>query len=150
MSLRVLLGNGADTFNGGNGLSNIETGLGADTINGGSGFESVNYFDSAEGVTVNLDTGINTGGTAQGDILTNIERILGSDFDDNLTGSSGNDILRGLSGNDIIIGGDGIDVIIGDRGMDTLTGGTGSDIFELFDYSNNAVSYTHLTLPTKA
>ena len=136
-SLTVLLGNGADTFNGGNGFSFINTGLGADTVNGGTGFERVSYSDSTVGVTVNLDTGVNTGGTAQGDILNNIEAVTGSNFDDILIGSTGNDIFTASGGNDIIIGGDGSDDFSGGGGMDTLTGGAGADFFQVFSYFNN-------------
>ena len=154
-SLTVSLGNGADTFNGGNGSSFIWTGTGADTVNGGAGFDQLSYSDSTEGVTINLDTGVNLGGTALGDTLNNVDFISGSNFDDSLTGSSGNDSFNGSNGNDVISGLDGQDflsggsgddtidgslgndTIRGERGVDTLTGGAGSDRFEFFHYTDN-------------
>src|SRR5262245_50793392 len=44
-------------------------GAGADRLDGGLGSDTASYVDSPEGVVVNLDTGQNFGGTAQGDTL---------------------------------------------------------------------------------
>jgi len=135
--LEVFLGSGNDTFNGGDGTSFIRTGLGADTINGGSGFEIVFYEDSAEAVNINLDTGIFTGGTAEGDVLTNIERIFGSNFDDVLIGSSGNDTFFGGDGDDIVNTGGGDDLLFSSNGNMVFTGGSGADDFNIFSLFGN-------------
>ena len=101
------------------------------------------YIRSDAGVNVNLETGINTGGHAQGDILIGIEAVVGSNYDDAIIGGSnndyisaakGNDILNGGYGNDTLLGGAGNDVLSGDGGSDKLYGESGADIF-LFEAS---------------
>ena len=57
-----------------------------------------------EGVTVDLSTGMGTGGEAMGDTLANIELIWGSEKDD-----------------DVFISGSGGDIIEGDGGSDTVS-----------------------------
>ena len=78
----------------------------------------------AAAVTVNLLTGVNTGGDAQGDTLTGIENIFGSNAGaDNLTGNGGNNVLNGYGGNDTLNGGAGNDTLNGGLGNDTLAAG---------------------------
>src|SRR5262249_31192703 len=75
------------------------------------------YFRSAVGVTVSLVAGAtNTGGDAQGDVLSNIENLEGSGFNDTLTGNAGNNILDGLQGNDTLTGNGGVDTYKFDLG----------------------------------
>lgn len=62
-------------------------------------------------------------GDALGDVLTSIENLLGSAFDDLLTGNDGTNVLAGLEGNDTLKGG---------GGADTLDGGSGSDTASYF------------------
>jgi Ca2+-binding RTX toxin-like protein len=102
----------------GNGLDNIISGgAGADTINGGAGIDTASYASSSAGVTVSLVAGAaNTGGTAQGDVLSNIENLTGSAFNDALTGNSGNNVLAGAAGNDTLTGGAGADTYLFGRG----------------------------------
>jgi Ca2+-binding RTX toxin-like protein len=128
--------NGADTILGfgGNdiifglgGNDEIKGGGGADTINGGSGTDTANYSDSAEGVVVNLASGLGFGGTAEGDTLTSIENLTGSAHEDILTGNDGANVLTGLEDDDILKGGGGADTLFGDSGNDTLKGGGGAD-----------------------
>jgi Ca2+-binding RTX toxin-like protein len=61
-------------------------------------------------VTVNLATQTASGGHAAGDVLFDIENIIGTALNDNLTGDNGDNVLRG-----------------GDGGTDWLSGGGGSD-----------------------
>lgn len=77
-------------------------------------------------------------GDAQGDVLSGIENLTGSDHDDRLggdgganvlDGGDGGDILAGHGGNDVLIGGAGDDVLGGGEGRDRLTGGADSDRF---------------------
>src|SRR5688500_9900297 len=102
---------------GGNDL--ILGGAGADAITGGSGTDTSSYTDSATGVTVNLESGLGFGGTAEGDTLTSIENLIGSAHDDFLIGNAGNNVLTGLEDNDILKGGGGADTLYGDSGSDT-------------------------------
>jgi len=79
-----------------------------------------------------------SGGDAEGDVLSNIENLHGSKYDDILAGDGGNnllegwdgnDTLSGLEGDDYLVGGAGNDSLVGGYGNDTLTGGIGDDIF---------------------
>jgi Ca2+-binding RTX toxin-like protein len=98
----TLTGNAGDNWFWGNG--------GADTINGGDGIDGASYFYSTAGVNVSLMAGaVNTGGDAQGDILSNVESLQGSTFNDTLTGNAGNNVLYGEAGNDTLIGNGGVD-----------------------------------------
>ena len=134
-----LAGNGdADFLNGGGGNDTLFGGGGADNLNGGAGFDRVGYFFSAAAVTVNLNTGRGSGGLANGDTLSNIEAVSGSDkfgdtlighagVDVELSGNGGDDFLKGLNGNDTLLGGTGNDTLRGGFGDDVLNGGKGSD-----------------------
>ena len=48
-------------------------------------------------------TGIGSGGDAQGDTLSNIENLTGSNFDDTLEGNAGNNVLAGGLGTDTVL-----------------------------------------------
>ena len=119
---------GNDTLNGGDGNDTLAGGDGNDALNGGNGSDVASYANAASAVTVSLaiSTTQATGG-AGNDILSQIEGLTGSNFNDTLTGGSGNDTLDGGSGNDSLDGGVGNDTLIGGDGNDTLNGGTGTD-----------------------
>ncbi|MBC3383236.1 calcium-binding protein [Pseudomonas sp. SWRI179] len=95
-------------------------GAGADVIDGRDGVDQAWYINSSAAVEINLQTGIHQGGDAQGDVLTNVERIMGSQFNDSMTGDSLANWLEGGLGDDTIYGGDGADYIYG--GLYTATG----------------------------
>ena len=117
-------GAGADTFTGGAGKDTLVGGGGADSLNGGAGLDVVTYAASLAGVTVNLTTNVNAGGDAAGDKLANIETIIGSGLNDNITGdANANTILAG-SGDDTLSGGAG--------GNDSISGEDGDDTFTMF------------------
>ena len=119
---------GTDTLAGGAGNDAINGGADADAINGGAGIDIADYNGSGVGVTVNLATNINTGGYAQGDMLTNVENVQGSAFADTLTGDGVANTLWGMAGNDGLNGGAGWDTLEGGDGDDQLNGGAGGDI----------------------
>ena len=159
---RLLGGDGNDTIFGGDGVDTIFGqdgddilfggagndfffgGSGADSHDGGTGTDTVSYLASSSGVTVNLQTG-GTGGDAAGDTYTNIERIFGTSFDDNIRGSDGNDVLLGNGGDDFIDGGAGNDTLIGGAGIDSfgysVTQG-GADVISGFFVSNEVIYFT--------
>lgn len=91
----TLIGDGQD--------NTLTGGAGADSLNGGAGIDMASYADSTSGVSVNLATGIGTGGDAEGDRLSNIEIIEGSAFSDTLTGSVGISTLKGGTGIDTAV-----------------------------------------------
>lgn len=127
---------GNDSLKGGDGNDVLEGGAGSDTLNGGNGFDTASYAQSLAAVSVNLSSGANAGGHAQGDVFQSIEGVVGSAFGDTIVGSNANNVLAGLAGDDSIAGNGGDDVIdlgagndlgYGDAGGDELRGGAGSD-----------------------
>jgi Ca2+-binding RTX toxin-like protein len=137
-TIRGLAGN--DSIMGGDGSDTIDGGAGADTIDGGNNSgDVVDYATSNAAVSVNLSTNVNTGGHAQGDSLTSIEKIWTSYFDDTVVGDSNNNYIYDGGGNDQLFGGDGNDSLDGADGADTLDGGNGVDQVD-YRYSNAAVN----------
>ena len=116
-----------DTLIGGSNWMYFIGGGGAERIEAGSGGGMAAYWTSGSAVTINLATGVNEGGDAQGDVLFNINEIVGSSFNDRITGDANANVLHGGAGNDSIDGGAGDDWIEGGAGADTLIGGTGID-----------------------
>ena len=123
-------GPGNDTLNGGDHDDTLIGGTGADTLEGGPGIDTASYAASPAAVTVNLTTGIGSGGDAAGDalILLTIERVIGSAFNDTLTGDTSNNTLIGGNGGDTLYGAGGIDTLYGQNGADFLNGQAGRDI----------------------
>ncbi len=60
------------------------------------------YKHAKAGVTVDLSTGMGTGGEAEGDTLTNIELIWGSEHADTFISGPGGDIIEGDGGSDTV------------------------------------------------
>ena len=145
---------GANTIRGLAGNDMIEGLGGADTIDGGTGTDTASYRNSPSGVKVDLLTGAASGGHAQGDTLSGIENLVGSEHNDvlygdnsanvivggdghdqlearsgndRLEGGDGNDRLAGYSGDDVLLGGDGNDLLLGGNGADVINGGDGVD-----------------------
>jgi Ca2+-binding RTX toxin-like protein len=100
----------ADTLTGNAGNNTLTGGAAGDVLDGGAGIDTASYAGSIAGVTVNLATGLASGGHAAGDMLTNIENMIGSVFADVLTGNAGNNTLTGGAGGDVLDGGAGIDM----------------------------------------
>ena len=130
---------GDDRLWGSGGDDILEGGAGADTLNGGAGADHAYYTGSSVGVLVRLhNANAVKFGEAEGDTLTGIEHIVGSnhndvlagDGEDNLLdGGDGDDVLYGgpAGGDDMMYGGNGDDRVFGGRGNDILTGGAGND-----------------------
>ncbi|MGL4962776.1 MAG: calcium-binding protein [Inquilinus sp.] len=113
---------GDDSLKGRGGSDVLRGGAGADKLDGGSGdgSDTVSYWLSSVGVTVNLATGTGHGGDAEGDTLTGFEILSGSQGNDFLTGDVFANTLQGWNGDDVLEGG---------IGKDVLTGGAGADRF---------------------
>ncbi|MDJ0820932.1 MAG: hypothetical protein QNJ09_03850 [Paracoccaceae bacterium] len=116
-------GAGNDEIDGGAGNDFILGGEGSDILDGGAGVDTATYAGSAAGVTVGLDGSAGTGGDAEGDLLFNIENLIGSGFDDRLEGDGGANRLLGGAGNDTLSGGAGFDVFVlqNGGGQNTIT-----------------------------
>src|SRR5450830_710665 len=92
-------GAGADTIIGGSGNTYFEGGAGADVLTGGTqGVNTAGYKTSTAGVTVDLTTGLGTGGDAQGDVLSNIQNLIGSAYNDTFVANNKVNNLDGGSG----------------------------------------------------
>lgn len=72
------------------------------------------------GVSVNLKTGVVSGGDAQGDVISNFKNVIGTMAHDTLIGDDNDNRIEGWFGNDTISGGAGNDTLDGGRGSDTL------------------------------
>lgn len=140
----VLIGDaGNNVINGDNGNDLLIGGAGGDTLTGGNGTDTVSYVNALSGIAVTIN-GVGTLGDANGDVLSSIENLIGSAFDDVMTGDGGNNVIDGGLGNDIINGGAGIDTInyltaasavtvnLSNAGVNT-TGGAGSDTLTNFE-----------------
>ena len=107
-------GKSNDTLHGGAGHDYLEGGAGADALDGGEGGgDRAGYELSDAGVTVNFATGTAAGGHAEGDTLTNIENLRGSDHADTLTAGRASSFLYGGAGNDVLDGRYGDDELNG-------------------------------------
>lgn len=146
-------------------IENITTGSGNDVIvasnvanriDGGAGNNTVDYQNSAAGITVNivdstvesLVTGANTN-PAENDVLINIQNVLGSALGDNITvgnfnsvidGREGNNILRAGNGNNTISAGSGNDSIISGNGNNTINAGAGNNNVNVGNGNNTITS----------
>ncbi|NES00293.1 MAG: hypothetical protein F6J86_42005, partial [Symploca sp. SIO1B1] len=132
---------GNDILIGGAGNDRLFGGTGVDYFDGGEGNDLV-YFEENSAVTADLSQGratyINDAGIEVVETLINIERLVGTAFDDQLIGDAGNNDLHGIDGNDILIGGDGNDRLFGGTGVDYFDGGEGNDI--VYFEENSAVT----------
>ncbi|WP_240475619.1 beta strand repeat-containing protein [Herbaspirillum rhizosphaerae] len=89
-------GAGVDTIIGGSGNTYFQGNAGADVLTGGTqGVNTAGYKTSTAGVTVDLTTGLGTGGDAQGDVLSNIQNLIGSAYSDTFVA---NDKVNRLDG----------------------------------------------------
>ena len=114
-------GGGDDKIYGGDGNDIVAGGAGADSLQGDDGLDTLNYWESALGVTVNLGANTASGGDAQGDTISGFENIWGSNGgNDDLFGSDGANFLLGGLGDDVIGGGASGDTLMGEGGWDTL------------------------------
>ena len=124
----VFLGlGGANSLYGGEGKDRFYSGQDGDLIDGGAGIDSVFYASSGSGVLVDLQSGVGQFGFAEGDRLSAVENLYGSNHNDTLSGDGGANQLVGQAGDDILMGLGGSDRLFGREGNDTLIGGDGGD-----------------------
>eukprot|EP00456_Euglypha_rotunda_P036711 TRINITY_DN281_c0_g1_i2.p1 TRINITY_DN281_c0_g1~~TRINITY_DN281_c0_g1_i2.p1 ORF type:complete len:1237 (+),score=395.78 TRINITY_DN281_c0_g1_i2:1656-5366(+) len=114
-------------------------------FDGGAGIDTIDYSKSSRSVGVAFAMPVQFG--AGGDVLVNVENIIGSAFNDSLrggtganviSGEDGDDILFGDGGDDALYGGSGNDWMNGQWGDDTLVGGAGNDTY-LVDSSGDKI-----------
>ena len=113
-------GPGNDLLNGGAGDDTLDGGTGATTFLGGGvgqGTDTATYRGSTPGVVVDFAAGAdNRGGT-----LTDMEIVVGTEGDDQVTGSTANEGFEGRGGDDSFLGRAGADFFRGGSGgSDTM------------------------------
>ncbi|PAX06764.1 choice-of-anchor L domain-containing protein [Sphingomonas lenta] len=128
-------GDGADRLSGGTEDDELSGGKGGDTLDGGAGVDTVDYSqanrDVGVGVTIMLNAGefAGSGGEANGDVLRDVENIVGTDFRDWIDARKVgfNTYLEGGAGSDWLFGGAGQDFLQGSAGTDYMDGGALED-----------------------
>ncbi|MDQ0423557.1 Ca2+-binding RTX toxin-like protein [Peteryoungia aggregata LMG 23059] len=96
-------GGAADSLSGGAGNDTLVGGAGGDTLNGGVGIDTADYSGSFAAISIDLANGTGSGGDAEGDTFSGIEKLIGTTFDDVfVSGAAGNHFVGG-SGNDIYL-----------------------------------------------
>ena len=119
---------GRDILSGRAGADILSGGYAGDQLDGGSGSDIASYYTSISGVAINLTTGTASGGDAQGDTLTSIEGLSGSNLgNDSLAGNAGANALQGWGGDDALTGAGGKDTLIGGAGADRFIYGSVAD-----------------------
>lgn len=101
----------ADTLTGDGGDNILIGGTGADSLVGDAGNDWASYEFATGRVNASLAAGAGTFGEANGDVLSGIENLRGSAFNDTLTGDAGDNILEGGNGADSLVGGAGFDIV---------------------------------------
>ncbi len=124
---------------------------GNDVLTGTLANDTVTYAYATAPVTVSLAVTTpqntqNTGGAGL-DTLTDIDNLIGSDFNDNLIGNTQNNALEGGAGNDTLNGGTAADSLIGGLGDDFYNVDNEADtvienINEGTDKVSSSVTYT--------
>ena len=88
-------------------------------IDGGDGTDTIDYSAAASAMNIDLRVGSSVGdGT---DVLSSIENVIGSLFEDHIVGNGGANLLDGGPSDDKIDGGGGDDTLIGGEGSDTVS-----------------------------
>lgn len=137
-------GPGDDELFGNGGNDTLLGHFGKDLIDGGDGVDTVTYYYAGSSVYAEAN-GEPISGTAreQDTIATNVENIVGSEFDDELVGNDSDNFIKGLGGNDTITANGGNNVLWGGNGndfffaqngnADTVDGGNGDNDGEFDD-----------------
>src|SRR5450830_1128525 len=108
--------NGIEIIQGSAAADTFISGGTADQFNGSSGIDIIDYSGSSAAVTVTLGSinvaSVGSGGDAEGDKLTNFERVVGSTYNDTLSSDTSGHLLEGGLGNDVyVINGAGVSVL---------------------------------------
>lgn len=134
---------GNDVVHLGAGIDYVRAGGGREEFHGSSGHDSLSYYDSSKGVTVNLATNAVSRGWASNDIISGFENVSGSRIGhDKIYGTDGFNTIRTYGGNDKVYAGGGTDkVYLGDGndyvrvggGREEFHGGSGRDTISYYD-----------------
>jgi Ca2+-binding RTX toxin-like protein len=122
---------GANTLDGRGGDDTLNGKTGADVLIGGTGNDTADYSDRAASIVADLD-GVAVDGEAGegGNVVPDVEDILGG---------AGPDVLRGGGGANRLVGGAGADDIDGFAGPDTIEAGAGNDTIQAKDGTSDVI-----------
>ena len=163
---------GADTLEGGDGNDVVDGGLGDDLLIGGNGLgddiyyggdgvDTIKYTSATAGILVDLQNGVaaarSTDASIGEDQLFEIENIIGGKFADKLLGNDYQNEITTFGGNDIVESYGGNDVINSQSGATNINSGAGDDkiilhtekTFEAF-FAHNVKTDTYLSLIGKS
>ncbi|MDB5430609.1 MAG: hypothetical protein JWP35_1725 [Caulobacter sp.] len=129
-------GLGNDTLNGNDGDDILDGGPGDDTLDGGNGVDTATYAAALSGVTVDLynTSAQNTGGGGT-ETISNVENVIGTDFDDTISGNGGDNTLTAGAGVDTLSYANatgGVTISLA-SGAAQVTGGAGTDTVSGFE-----------------
>lgn len=143
VSVNLSLGSASDGDGGSDTLTGIENVDGSayddlfishptidNDFDGGAGEDTVSFAAATNAIEANLNNGgvdEDQDGQLDEDTLTNIENLVGSDYNDTLNGNANANKLWGGGGADEIRAGDGADEIHGDAGNDNVYAQNGDD-----------------------
>jgi serralysin len=111
---------------------------GDDTVDGGDGIDRMDYSQAPMSAIVDLADPNRNAMAADGDMLNNIEGVIGTDGDDVFYGDDLANTLISGHGNDALFGGAGNDWLMPGDGAGTVDGGAGVDMLSLLDLSQSA------------
>ncbi|WP_395022610.1 beta strand repeat-containing protein, partial [Dongia sp.] len=111
-SIENLTGSAFNDVLSGNGSANV--------IDGGAGIDTADYSKAASAVYIRNDGTASSWGEAAGDMLVNVERMIGGAYNDQIQGGSGNDFLDGGASNDRLEGFNGDDTYVVDNVNDFI------------------------------
>src|SRR3954465_10758014 len=119
---------GRDELRGDDDADRLDGGPGPDIVDGGRAVDTADYSNAPAAVSVDLDGNADDGTSNEGDrVEADVDRIVGSPFDDRIVAVSGNHTFEGGAGNDTLLGGSGVDHLDGQAGDDRLNGGGRGD-----------------------
>jgi hypothetical protein len=129
-----------ERFFGGAGDDIIKGGGGGDELWGGSGIDTVSYESASAGVTASLANPAVNAGQAAGDVYAQVEKLLGSAFNDTLIAATSTKGLDGGAGDDTLVIGTARDVVIeGGAGDDTAVFSAGFNAYTVQDFGAKLV-----------
>jgi Ca2+-binding RTX toxin-like protein len=122
---------------GGNGNDLFISGTGHEFYRGLAGTDTVSYAPRGAGSPVTVDLDAEAGGDGgDEDTYEEVDNVIGTAGDDDLTGGDGNNKLEGRDGDDELHGGSGDDTLIGGTGDDVLDGDGGTDTASYLGHPN--------------
>lgn len=140
-----------DSLAGDGGANTFTGGQGADSIDGRTGTDTMSYSESGAAVAVDLSgSSANRGGTADGDVLADIENLIGSDYADTLAGDGVDNRIDGGLGQNSIAGGDGQDIFVASLDGDTITDFASGDRIDLSENWYNYNEFSQIDIAVQS